>query len=312
MERSAMTNRFDVVGVGYTACDYLAVVPHLPEENRKLEIGEFLVQGGGPTATAVVTARRLGLDAAFIGKMGDDDFGRRMLTELGEEGVDVSRVVVERGGRSQFAFIMVDESTAARTILWTRGNLGPFTAGDVDLGIISNARGLLIDSLEPRAALAAAREAGAAGVPVVIDAGTLRGGVRELLPLCDYIVASELFAEQISEGGDHVLALERIMDFGPRAAVVTLGERGCVALTESGLLEVPGFEVDAVDTTGAGDVFHGAFIFGVLEGWDIERVCIFSNAVAALKCRRLGGRAGIPDLGETMSFLEDAVPDSGF
>ncbi len=307
-----MTHRFDVVGVGYTALDYLAVVPHLPEENRKLEIGEFLIQGGGPTATAAVTARRLGLDAAFIGKMGDDDFGRRMLSELEREGVDVSRVVVERGGRSQFAFIMVDGSTAARTILWTRGNLGPFTADEVDGDIVSGARGLLIDSLEPRAALAAARRARESKVPVVIDAGTLREGVRELLPLCDYIVASELFAEQISEDGDHLLALERIMEYGPEAAVVTLGERGCVALTGSGLLEVPGFEIDAVDTTGAGDVFHGAFIFGVLEGWDIERICVFSNAVSALKCRRLGGRAGIPDLGETMSFLEGAAPRISF
>jgi sulfofructose kinase len=307
-----MTPRFDVVGVGYTALDYLAVVPHFPEENRKLEIEEFLVQGGGPTATAVVTAHRLGLDAAFIGKMGDDDFGKRMLAELEEEGIDVSRVVVERGGRSQYAFIMVDRYTAARTILWTRGSLRPFEGEEVDCSLVAGTRGLLIDSLEPPAALAAARVAKGAGVPVVIDAGTLRGGVRELLPLCDYIVASELFAEQISDGGDHVEALERIIDYGPRAAVVTLGERGCLAFTEAGLLEVPGFEVDAVDTTGAGDVFHGAFMFGVLKGWDIERICIFSNAVAALKCRRLGGRAGIPDLTETMDFLERAVPGTTF
>lgn len=307
-----MTDRFDVVGVGYTALDYLAVVPHLPDENRKLEIGEFLIQGGGPTATALVTASRLGLGAAFIGKIGDDDFGRRMIAELGEEGVDVSRVVVERGGRSQFAFIMVDGSTAARTILWTRGSLGPFTADDVDCALVERARALLIDSLEPGAALAAARTAVEAGVPVVIDAGTLREGVRELLPLCDYIVASELFAEQISDGGDHIAALERMMEYHPEAAVVTLGERGCVALTGEGLLELPGFDVEAVDTTGAGDVFHGAFVFGVLEGWDIERICVFSNAVAALKCRRLGGRAGIPDLAEAMSFLGSEAPDTDF
>ena len=307
-----MTDRFDVVGVGYTALDYLAVVPHLPDENRKLEIGEFLIQGGGPTATALVTASRLGLGAAFIGKIGDDDFGRSMIAELGEEGVDVSRVVVERGGRSQFAFIMVDGSTAARTILWTRGSLGPFTADDVDCALVERARALLIDSLEPGAALAAARAAVEAGVPVVIDAGTLREGVRELLPLCDYIVASELFAEQISDGGDHIAALERMMEYHPEAAVVTLGERGCVALTGEGMLELPGFDVEAVDTTGAGDVFHGAFVFGVLEGWDIERICVFSNAVAALKCRRLGGRAGIPDLAEAMSFLGSEAPDTDF
>ena len=307
-----MTQGFDVVGVGYTALDYLAVVPHFPEANLKLEIEDFLVQGGGPTATAAVTARRLGLEAAFIGKMGDDDFGGLMLAGLEEEGVDVSRVVVEHGGRSQYAFIMVDRSTAERTILWTRGDLEPFAADEVDCSLIAGARGLLIDSLEPAAAIAAARAARDAGIPVVIDAGTLRDGVRDLLPLSDYILASELFADQISEGGDHVMALEKIMDYGPEAAVVTLGERGCAALTGSEILEVPGFEVDTIDTTGAGDVFHGAFMFGVLKGWDIERICIFSNAVAALKCRKLGGRAGIPDLSETMNFLGKAVPGKDF
>jgi len=307
-----MMRRFDVVGVGYTALDYLAVVPRFPEENRKLEIEEFVVQGGGPTATAVVTAHRLGLDAAFIGKIGDDDFGGRMLAELEGEGIDVSRVVIERGGRSQYAFIMVDRSTAARTILWTRGSLRPFEGDEVDCSLVAAARGLLIDSLEPFAAFAAARAAREAGIPVVIDAGTLRDGVRELLPLCDYIVASELFAEQISDGGSYEKALERIIGHGPRAAVVTLGERGCVALTRSGLVEVPGFEVDAVDTTGAGDVFHGAFMFGLLQGWDIERICLFSNAAAALKCRRLGGRVGIPDLTETLNFLGKAVPGKEF
>lgn len=307
-----MMRRFDVVGVGYTALDYLAVVPRFPEENRKLEIEEFLVQGGGPTATAVVTVRRLGLDAAFIGKMGDDDFGKRMLEGLQEEGIDVSRAIIERGGRSQYAFIMVDRSTAARTILWTRGNLKPFEGEEVDCSLVAGARGLLIDSLEPSAALAAARTARGAGIPVVIDAGTLRDGVRELLPLCDYIVASELFAEQISDGGSYEKALERIIGYGSRAAVVTLGEKGCVALAGSHLVAVPGFEVEAVDTTGAGDVFHGAFMFGVLKGWDIERICLFSNAVAALKCRRFGGRAGIPDLTETLNFLGKAVPGKKF
>jgi sulfofructose kinase len=307
-----MSERFDVVGVGYTALDYLGIIPHFPIEDRKLELREFLIQGGGPTATAVVTVKRLGLSAAFIGKVGDDGFGKQMLDELRVEGVDVSRVVIERGGRSQFAFIMVDERSAARTILWSRGRLGAFTGDEVDCDIVARARGLLIDSLEPAAALAAATAAMQASVPVVIDAGTLREGVQELLPLSDYIVASELFAEQMSDGRGYRDALERILSFGARAAVVTLGARGCAALTRSGFVEIPGFEVEAVDTTGAGDVFHGAFMFGVLKGWDIRRICLFSNAVAALKCRRLGGRAGIPDYGETLAFLSREMPEETF
>ena len=306
-----MDRRFDVVGVGYTALDYLGIVPHLPEEDHKLEMSGFAVQGGGPTATALVTASRLGLDSSFLGKVGDDDFGRKMIDELRREGVDLSGVVVEKGGRSQFAFILVDERTAKRTILWTRGSLSAFEAEEVDTGIVGRARGLLIDSLEPAAALAAARAAKDVSIPVVIDAGTLRDGVEELLPLCDYIVASETFSKQISERG-HLEALDRLLSYGAEAAVVTLGESGCLARTRKGIIESHGFKVNAVDTTGAGDVFHGAFIFGVLRGWEIEKICVFSNGVAALKCRRLGGRAGIPDLGEALSFLARRAPHIDF
>ncbi len=306
-----MAKKIDVVGVGYTALDYLCIVPHLPEENHKLEMSGFTIQGGGPTATAVVTARRLGLDSAFMGKVGDDEFGRKMIDELRREEIDISGVVVESGGSSQFAFILVDEESAARTILWTRGSLSAFGADEVDTGKVERARGLLIDSLEPAAAVAAARAARGASIPVVMDAGTLREGVEELLPLCDYIVASETFSRQIS-GRGHEDALERLESYGPRAAVITLGESGCLAMSEGAVIESRGFEVDAVDTTGAGDVFHGAFMFGVLKGWDIERICVFSNAVAALKCRRLGGRAGIPDLDEALSFLARRAPQIDF
>ncbi len=307
-----MRKRFDVVGVGYTALDYLGVVPRLPEENTKLEVRHFTIQGGGPTATAMVTLRRLGFSAAYVGKVGDDGFGARMLEELRREDVDVSSVVVERGATSQFAFIMVDATSAARTILWTRGSVSRLKVGEVDLDLVRSARGLFIDDLEPGAALAAAKAAREAGVPVLIDAGSLREGVRELLPLCDYLVASERFAEQISGGTDIRAALVALGSFGPKAAVVTLGEKGCAYLSDAGVVEVPGFAVKAADTTGAGDVFHAAYLFAVLEGLDTMRACVFANAVAALKCRRLGGRAGIPTLPETLAFLERERPGLHF
>jgi sulfofructose kinase len=307
-----MRKRFDVVGVGYTALDHLGIVPHLPVENTKLEVRDFTIQGGGPTATAMVALRKLGLKAAYIGKVGDDDFGARMLDELRREDVDVSAVVVERGTTSQYAFIMVDERTAARTILWTRGSVSRLGAGEVDLDLVRSARGLFIDDLEPEAALAAAREARGARIPVLIDAGSLRPGVRELLPLSDYIIASERFAAQISESADLRTALRALDSFGPKASIVTLGERGCVYLSGKDVVEVPGFAVKAVDTTGAGDVFHGAYLFAVLSGWDTPRSSIFANAVAALKCRGLGGRAALPTLAETLDFIARERPGLDF
>ncbi len=304
--------QFDVTGVGYTAIDYLGVIPHFPEENLKLELETLEVQGGGPAATATVTAARLGLSTAFIGKVGGDDRGAMMLMKLNGEGVDVSSAVLEAEALSQFAFIMVDSETGKRTILWTRGTLAPLMPDELDMEKVTSCRGLLVDTLEPAAADAAAKEAAAAGAKVLIDAGTLRDGVREILPHCHYIVASETFADQISKGRGGRAALDAMMKYGPEAAVVTLGEKGCIALSDSEFIEEKGFEVDAVDTTGAGDVFHGAFLYAVLREWDIRRCCVFANAVAAMKCRRLGGRTGIPVLEEALEFLGERVPGLDF
>jgi ribokinase len=304
--------RFDAISIGYTALDYLGVVPHFPRENHKLEMLRFAIQGGGPAATAAVTMKRLGLSVGLVAKVGGDLFGRRMLDELIAEGVDVSAVVEEPDAESQFAFIMVDERTADRTILWTRGNLTGLGPDEIDLETITASRGLLVDSLEPAAAEAAARAANEHGIPVVIDAGTLREGVSGILPFCDYIVASEVFAGQIAPGKGVDAALEAILACGPKGAVVTLGERGCAAHDGGRRIDVPGFAVETVDTTGAGDVFHGAFLFAVLQGWDLHRACVFSNAVAALKCRELGGRKGIPDLEGALTFLKTEMPDLDF
>jgi ribokinase len=178
--------------------------------------------------------------------------------------------------------------------------------------MISSCRGLLVDTLEISAAAEAARIARANGVKTLIDAGTLRDGVVDILPLCDFIVASETFSRQIGRDRGVRSALEEMMKFGPEAAVVTLGRKGCAALSEDGFFESGGFDVKAVDTTGAGDVFHGAFLYSVLKGWDVRRCCIFSNAVAAMKCRKLGGRTGIPDITEALEFLSTMSPELDF
>ncbi|HMA76189.1 MAG TPA: PfkB family carbohydrate kinase [Candidatus Krumholzibacteriaceae bacterium] len=303
---------YKAVALGYSALDYLGVVPYFPRVNRKMRLRKFDIQGGGPAATAAVTASRLGLKTSFIGIVGDDSFGRMILEEMRRERVDISSVIIVKGKESQFAFIMVDEVTGDRTILWTRGSLPFIKEEQVDTDLILSADILLIDSLEPQAAAYAAEIAGKKGIPVVIDAGTLRDGVTELLPLCDYIIASEVFADQISRGGSVEEALDILHSYGPEASVVTLGENGCIALDADGLISVEGFNVDVVDTTGAGDVFHGAFLFALMQGWDLYRMCVFSNAVAALKCRKLGGRAGICDIEKTIEYLSETKPGLKF
>jgi ribokinase len=294
---------FDVVGLGYTATDYLSIVPHLPEPDTKLEAACLSIQGGGPVATGLVTVRRLGLSASYLGKVGDDEFGEFMLSELAKEGVDVSRVVREKGATSQFAFIMVDENNGTRTIVWTRGSVGKLKRGEADLDVIDTCKCLLLDDLEVEAAIEAATRARLATVPIVLDAGSLRPGMRELVALCDFVVTSKEFGKQFTGETDPVDAARRIHDETGRVSVITVGAEGAVCVHAGGVLRQEGFGVRAIDTTGAGDVFHGAFVVGILKGWEIPKVLEFSCAVAAMKCRSLGGRPGIPTFVEAIAFL---------
>ncbi len=301
---SAAGHVFDVVGLGYTATDYLAIVPHLPQLDTKLETSCLSIQGGGPVATAMVTVRRLGLRPLYVGKVGDDDFGRFMLKELEKEGVDVTKVICEKGATSQFAFIMVDAERGHRTIVWTRGTVSRLSRGEADLSALDHCRCLMLDDLETEAGIEAAARARGLGIPIVLDAGSVREGMAELVPMCDYVVASSHFGTQYTGSDDPLSAARLIHERTHRIAVVTAGERGSFCAGPQGSFGKKGFKVRAVDTTGAGDVFHGAFAVGILKGWDLPTVLEFSNAVAAMKCTKLGGRPGIPTLDEALEFLK--------
>jgi len=294
----------DVTGVGYSCMDFLATVPGMPEINTKMEIDSLSIQGGGPTATAMATVAHLGAWAALIAKIGDDLPGRLALAELERGRVDTSGVVIQPGASSQCAFIMVDGPSGLRTVLWTRGSLDPLRPDEVDTAMVLSSKYLLIDDLEPAAAASSASMAKKAGIPVVLDAGSVRPGVAELIPLCTHLVASEHFPGDFTGRRDIRDGAAALLDMGPSIVTVTLGEHGCVALQKGKpAIEQKGFRVRAVDTTGAGDVFHGAYIRALLEGWELPKVLEFACAVAALKCTKPGGRSGIPTMGEALAFL---------
>lgn len=299
---------FDVIGLGYSAVDYLGIVPHMPEMDTKLEIECFSRQGGGVTATAMVAAARLGARAAFIGAVGDDDLGEFTIRELEAEGVDTSHVVRAPGASSQFSFIMVHKPTGKRTILWTRSNVPPLDPAALDREFVKSCKVLHIDRHEVRAAIQAARWAHDAGAIVAMDAGTYAPDVGELLPLADVLIASQAFAAELTGVADPAQSVRTLL-MGRRIAGVTCGEKGSWFATSDGdAFHAPAFEVDVVDTTGAGDVFHGAFSFGLARRWDVRRCARFASAVAALKCTKLGGRAGIPTYTEVEQFLRTVGP----
>lgn len=295
----------DVVGVGLNAVDFLCVVPHLPAFDTKLKMSRFKLAGGGQVATALVALSRWGLKCAYVGKVGGDELGQFTLRELAREGVDTGAVKVARGSASQCAAILIEETSGERTIVWHRPKEAELTAEDVPPELIGSARALLIDGHEAEAALRAAQEARRAGAQVVLDAEEVSPLSAEILRSTDHCIATAEFAEAFSGEGDLRVALEALWAAGPQAVGATLGRDGCIALDEAGFTVSQGFKVPVVDTTGCGDVFHAGYLLGLLRGWPMARRLEFSNAAAALKCRELGGRAGIPTLEEIDAFLAD-------
>jgi len=300
----------DVVGLGLNAMDYICVVPEFPERHSKLGIKEVRLLPGGQVATALVVCRRFGLTSRYIGSVGSDELGRAQRTSLEAAGVHLEYLRVVDGAASQMAVILVEEGIGERTILWHRDVQLTYPAEIVSPQMLVGARLLHLDGRDAAAALAIARLAREAGVPMCIDIDQIYDeSTHELLALVDHLIAAEDFAARVTGEADTEKAVRLLAArYGNPVVGITIGPRGAVFLSQGAILHSPGFEVSAVDTTGAGDVFHGAYIFGLLQGWDLDRRARFANASAALKCTQFGARAGIPTLQELERFLTTARP----
>ncbi len=295
---------FDVVGMGLNAVDHLCVVPRFPRYEEKLRMEEFRRAGGGQVASAMVACARWGLRVRYIGKVGGGDLGAFSLSTLREAGVDVSDVKVVEGALNQFAFILIDKTTGERTIIWTRDDRLRMLPEEVPLGSIADGRFLHLDGHDAPAAAHAAREARRLGVKVVVDAETVKDGTGEMLANADYVVASSEFPERFTGEPDRRAAIRRILGGGAACVVSTLGRMGSVCLCEGRFIETRGFKVECVDSTGAGDVFHAGFLYGLAKSWEMEKILEFSNAAAALNCTEIGARAGIKPLAEIFGLME--------
>ncbi len=290
-----------VAGLGQCSLDYIAVTQGYPGEDTKFEAAEMLVQGGGPVATALVALSRLKVKTDFAGVVADDPAGVEIRRGLKAEGVDIRSLVKRRSGSSQTANIIVNKSNATRTVIWKRATAKALTSLEVRASFIKGKDLLLLDGLMGEASIRAAGIAKKLGVPVMLDAGSLRPGMLEIATLADYVVCSERFALEYARTPTQ--ALKRLAALGVRTVTVTLGKGGSVTLSDGVGFKVPCFRVRAVDTTGAGDVFHGGYIYGLLKGWGIKKTVTFASAFAALKCLAPGGRSGIPTLSKTLEFM---------
>lgn len=299
---------FDVVGLGCSCLDFFGIVPRLPGLDEEVQMLQSIQQGGGEVATALVTLAKLGAKTTYVGKIGDDFVGHFIRHEFEYYGVDTTYLSVESGVTSLVSMVLVDAATGKRTIIAGTPTVSDLEPGEIPEDVVEEAKVLHLDGASPRAAVAAARRARVAGVSVMFDADVLVSDrdAAELLALTDIVIASRGFAARFTGTDDPEKAVEILSKNGPSTVVLTLGDRGSLCQTHGGpQFPMSAFEVDVIDTTGAGDVFHGAFLYGLLRSWELEKVAEFASAVAAMKCRKLGGRAGIPTLEAAMAFLEE-------
>jgi sulfofructose kinase len=309
------SSAFDVVGFGQNAVDHVCLVPHFPAFNTKLQVTRYRQMAGGQIATAMVECSLLGMRAKYVGKVGADELGRFSLESLKEYGIDSSDVSVEPDSYNHYSFIMVDATNGERTILFDRDERLRYREGELSRSMVTSGKLLHLDANDLQAAVLCSKWAREAGIPVCLDIDRCDPGVENLLPQIDFLIPSENFPLEYSETDNLHDALKKLHAITGGFLCATLGARGALALFEGEFLPSPGFKVQTVDTTGAGDVFHGAFLYGVWRNWPLKSVLEFANAAAAINCAHLGARGGLTSLREVLNFLRDRGvslnPDTG-
>ncbi len=286
---------YDVTAVGENSIDLVAVVDGHPAPNSKVQMRDFARLPGGETATAAVALARMGLKVRYVGRVGDDDFGRQGLDSLRRDGVDVASVVTVPGATSRFAVILVDAVAGHRTVLWALDQGLQMAPDDVPATAGDDSRVLLVNSQEPVPMAAAVERARRGGARAVVDVERVRPGIDRLLRTMDVVIAADGFPEAYSGRAERGAALAALQaECGAAVVCVTLGEEGSLARAMGQEIRTSAFPVDVVDTTGAGDVFRAGFVAGWLAAGpeaELEHVLRWANAMAALNCRGLGARA---------------------
>ncbi|HUS07931.1 MAG TPA: PfkB family carbohydrate kinase [Bryobacteraceae bacterium] len=298
---------FDVVGVGLNATDTLLLLPKFPAYAGKVPFSEEILSPGGQVASAMVLCAHLGLRVKYIGTVGDDERGRIQMDSLRASSIDLEDVQVRAGCANQTAYILIDQTTGERTVLWSRPDSLRLEPADIQPEMITCGRLLHIDGHDTPAVAKAAAIAKAAGIPVTVDVDTIYHGFDQVLPHVDYLVASSEFPVQWTNEQDPFKALELIQkEYKMRCAAMTLGAHGALARIDGRFVYSPAFVVNCVDTTGAGDIFHGAFCYSVLQQMPMQDALDLSNAMAALNCTALGARGGIKSLAEARALMNRA------
>jgi len=286
--------QFDVVGVGLNATDTMILIPHFPAYGGKVPFLQELPSPGGQVASAMVCCAKLGLRTKYIGTIGDDERGRIQWDSLQGSGVNLDHVQKRENCPNQSAYILIDQTTGERTVFWSRPDCLRIDPEEISEEQITCAGLLHIDGHDTPAVAHAAQIARANGIPVTVDVDTIYKGFEHVLPNVDYLITSSEFPERWTGEPDPFKALAQLQDtFGMKVAAMTMGAHGALARENGKFVYSPAFVVNCLDTTGAGDVFHGAFCYSVVRGFSMAETLEFSNAMAALNCTAMGARGGI-------------------
>jgi sulfofructose kinase len=298
---------FDVVGVGLNATDTMLILSHFPAYAGKVPFEAEILSPGGQVASAMATCAKLGLRVKYIGTVGDDERGHIQMDSLQTSGINLDDVRVVEKCPNQSAYILIDQTTGERTVLWRRPDCLKLDPASITPEKIACARLLHIDGHDTPAVARAAEIARSNGIPVTVDVDTIYHGFERVLANVDYLIASSEFPGQWTSERDPFKALAMIQEeYGMKVAAMTLGAHGALALTKGRYVYSPAFVVNCVDTTGAGDVFHGAFCYAVLREMPIFEALQFSNAMAALNCTALGARGGVGTVEQAQALIKRA------
>ena len=297
-----MSARVQVVGLGLCVYDLSLLVAGYPEADTKIDALDVWHGGGGPVPNALVALSRWGVSCAFVGTVGDDLWGRALRTAFLAAGVDVSAMELDPRRATPVASLHVDARTGHRTAVL--GGDPAIPPPSIPAGLIENASVLHLDARHPKSCMDAAKRARSSGVAVSLDVGSPREGGLDLLEWVDHLVVAERFA-RFASGQDHVEDMLRsLWRSNFEALVITRGEQGSVGRDRATPRVSCGrFDVQVVDTTGAGDVYHAGYILGHIEGWGLARRMEFAAAAAALACTRLGARGHLPLRSEVEALL---------
>lgn len=296
----------EIVGIGANVLDTLYTVEKYPTEDTKTRAESIKICGGGPCATGIVAASKLGASCAFIGNLSDDNGATFLKADFEKYGVDTDYIKIIPGYETFCSVLWLSKETTSRTCVFFKGNIPPTEIDETAKKAIADAAVLMIDGNDMAAAIEGAKIAKNNGTKVLYDAGGLYEGVENLLPYADILIPSEEFSLGHTGAKTAEEAAKILYEkYSPEVVVITQGKEGGIIFDGEKSEKYPAFLVDAVDSNGSGDVFHGAFAFAVTQNMSYKEACVFSSAVSALKCTKVGAREGVPTYDKTINFLKE-------